>query len=51
MQAKLVLWARDELRASKVMQQRAEANEKIDIVWNSELKRLVGQNIIFIKTS
>ncbi len=33
---------RDQLRASKIMAQRAESNKKIDIVWNHELGEVVG---------
>ncbi|MEX2111994.1 MAG: FAD-dependent oxidoreductase [Pirellulales bacterium] len=35
---------RDELRASKIMAQRAERNEKIDIVWNHELGEVLGDD-------
>ncbi|GAA1703153.1 thioredoxin-disulfide reductase [Microbacterium sediminicola] len=33
---------RDELRASKIMQERAFANEKIEFVWNAEIADIVG---------
>jgi thioredoxin reductase (NADPH) len=33
---------RDQLRASKIMAQRAESNEKIEIVWNHELGEVTG---------
>jgi thioredoxin reductase (NADPH) len=33
---------RDELRASKIMADRAMANEKIDFAWNSEVVELLG---------
>ncbi|MFT4187510.1 MAG: thioredoxin-disulfide reductase [Aeromicrobium sp.] len=33
---------RDELRASKIMQDRATANEKIEFAWNSEIAELHG---------
>jgi thioredoxin reductase (NADPH) len=33
---------RDELRASKIMQQRAMDNEKIDIVWNHVVEEVLG---------
>ncbi len=33
---------RDELRASKIMAERALANEKIDFAWNSEVSRVIG---------
>jgi thioredoxin reductase (NADPH) len=35
---------RDSLRASKIMAQRAERNEKIKIEWNSELKEVLGDD-------
>ena len=37
-----MLVRRDELRASKVMQERALANEKIEILWHTELKEVKG---------
>ncbi len=33
---------REELRASKIMAERALANEKIDFAWNSEVTRILG---------
>ncbi len=33
---------REELRASKIMQERARANPKIRFVWNSEVKEVLG---------
>jgi thioredoxin reductase (NADPH) len=33
---------RDQLRASKIMAQRAESNDKIEIVWNHELAEVTG---------
>lgn len=33
---------RDELRASKIMAERAKNAEKIDIVWNSQVKEVLG---------
>ena len=35
---------RDELRASKIMQDRAFANDKIEFVWNSEVVELIGDD-------
>jgi thioredoxin reductase (NADPH) len=35
---------RDSLRASKIMQERAFANEKIQYAWNSEVAELVGED-------
>jgi len=37
-----VVHRRDELRASKIMQDRAFANDKIDWIWNSEVTEVLG---------
>ena len=37
---------RDELRASKIMQDRAFANDKIDLVWNSVVEEIVGDGAV-----
>ncbi|GLU47004.1 thioredoxin-disulfide reductase [Nocardiopsis ansamitocini] len=37
-----IIHRRGELRASKIMQDRAVANEKISFVWNSEVTEVVG---------
>jgi len=37
-----VIHRRDELRASKIMQERAEKNDKIEFVWNSVVTEIVG---------
>ncbi|WP_221583266.1 thioredoxin-disulfide reductase [Microbacterium sp. G2-8] len=37
---------RDEFRASKIMQQRAFDNEKIEVVWNSEVADLQGETAL-----
>ena len=37
-----VLHRRDELRASKIMQERAFANYKITFVWNTEVREVLG---------
>lgn len=37
-----VIHRRDELKASKIMQQRAFDNEKIEFIWNSEVKEIHG---------
>ncbi|MFF3668386.1 thioredoxin-disulfide reductase [Microtetraspora malaysiensis] len=39
-----VIHRRDELRASKIMQERAFANDKIRFVWDSEVVDVVGEN-------
>jgi len=37
-----VIVRKDELRASKIMQERAKANPKISFVWNSEVREVLG---------
>jgi len=37
-----VVHRRDELRASKIMADRAQANEKIEFAWNSEVDEILG---------
>jgi thioredoxin reductase (NADPH) len=39
-----IVHRRDTLRASKIMQERAFANEKIRFLWNSEVVDVVGEN-------
>ncbi len=39
-----LLVRRDELRASKIMQERAHSNEKIEIVWNTVVDDLLGEH-------
>lgn len=39
-----VIHRRDKLRASKIMQDRAFANEKIEFLWNSEVTEVLGDN-------
>jgi len=41
-----VIHRRDELRASKIMQERAFANEKIDFVWNAEVDEILGEEFV-----
>lgn len=42
----LVIHRRDELRASKIMQQRALENPKIRVLWNKVVKEVVGEDVI-----
>lgn len=37
---------RDALRGSKIMQERARANEKIEFVWNSTLEEILGDDFV-----
>jgi thioredoxin reductase (NADPH) len=37
---------RNEFRASKIMQQRVFDNPKIEVVWNSEVKEVLGENLV-----
>lgn len=50
-----IIHRREELRASKIMQDRAMANEKIDFLWNSEVTKLnaddTGLTSIRVKNS
>lgn len=39
-----IIHRRDQLRASKIMQDRARENEKIKFVWNSVVEELLGEN-------
>ncbi len=41
-----VVHRRDELRASKIMQERAFANDKIDFRWNSVVEDVLGDNAV-----
>ena len=42
----LLLVRRDQLRASKTMQEKAFKNEKIQILWNTEATELVGEKLL-----
>jgi thioredoxin reductase (NADPH) len=37
-----VIHRRDQLRASKIMQEKAFANPKIDFIWNTDVKEILG---------
>ena len=39
-----IIHRRDELRASKIMQQRARENKKISFIWNSVIEEISDQN-------
>ena len=39
-----IVHRRDELRAQKILQDRAFANEKIDFIWNTTLKEINGKD-------
>jgi len=41
-----VIHRRDELRASKAMQNRAFENEKIEFIWDSEVIEVLGDNVV-----
>jgi thioredoxin reductase (NADPH) len=41
-----VVHRRAELRASKIMQDRAMANEKIDFIWNAEIQEVLGDESV-----
>jgi thioredoxin reductase (NADPH) len=41
-----IVHRRDEFRASKIMQDRALANEKIRVVWDSTLEEILGQEAV-----
>jgi thioredoxin reductase (NADPH) len=43
-----IIHRRDELRASKVMQRRAESNEKIEFLWNSVVEEATGDGAGFL---
>ncbi len=41
-----VIHRRDRLRASRIMQERARANEKIEFVWNSAVEEVLGDQFV-----
>jgi len=42
----MVIHRRDALRASRIMQERARRNEKIEFVWNSEVEEVLGDECV-----
>ena len=40
-----VIHRRDTLRASKIMQERAKKNPKISFVWNSQIEKILGEDM------
>ena len=41
-----VIHRKDTLRASKIMQERAFANDKIEFIWNSEVEEMLGESSV-----
>ena len=41
-----VIHRRDELRADKIVQERAFKNEKIEFIWDSVVKEIKGENLV-----
>ena len=41
-----IIHRKDTLRASKIMQERAFANEKIEFIWNSEVAEILGESAV-----
>ncbi len=41
-----MLVRRDELRASKIMQKRVAENDKIEVLWNTEIKEILGDQFV-----
>lgn len=41
-----IIHRRDRLRASKIMQDRAEANPKISFIWNTLIEEIVGDEVV-----
>ncbi len=41
-----IIHRRDELRASKIMQERAFKNDKIDFVWNAVVEDVLGDSVV-----
>ncbi len=41
-----ILHRRDEFRASKIMAERALKNEKIEVLWNTEVREVIGEDTV-----
>jgi thioredoxin reductase (NADPH) len=41
-----IVHRRDEFRASKIMQDRALANPKIEVIWNAEVSEILGEDAV-----
>ena len=41
-----IVHRRDEFRASKIMQDRALANPKIEVAWNAEVVEILGDDAV-----
>lgn len=41
-----IIHRRDELRASKILQEKAFNNDKIDFIWNSEVVEIKGEKVV-----
>lgn len=41
-----IIHRRDELRAQKILQNRAFNNEKVDFIWDSVVEEIIGENIV-----
>ena len=41
-----IVHRRDEFRASKIMQERALANPKIDVIWNATITEILGEGAV-----
>lgn len=42
----IIVHRRDELRAAKILQERAYTNEKIDFVWDSVVTEIIGESLV-----
>jgi thioredoxin reductase (NADPH) len=41
-----IIHRRGELRAQKILQKRAFENEKVDFIWNTDVKEIRGENVV-----